>query len=686
MNKRKKILVALLLSMATATGVMAQDGNMAFGCTATASTEAGSHTADKAVDGNSGGDSRWESLFDGVADADAQWWSVDLGAAREFDMIQIVWEGAYAKAFRIVAGNKADFSDAAVIVERDETLTSLTQNYDLDKAVTARYVRFEGVERALPYGYSFYEFGVYKKSAPVLTMLTATPADNLCRVGGSIDIACSALDQYGRQMDAGSVSYDVSPAGAGTFRGNTYTPAMTGAALITARAGGVSAEPFEIVAYDGSNVASAEKVTGHNEEADAAGMGLAFDGNEGPGEWTLHGNTGDSEAGRTYDAWFTLDLGRDYVLSLVSVCFEGAGSSAYTIDFSADGTTWHEAAAVSHPAGINAWKDRIGTFAADASAVRYVRFMSTRAATQYGVKVREFAVYGRAVGGEIVKPSRPDDRTGAYVLDGELNAMTAEFFATDGATAYDLRGLTIAEPVTVSPQNPNAMLIVTDGQKALLSGAANIVVEAGGEYVADRIVLTDGHDVNTSMTVRAAEVAYTRMAGEGYQTLVVPFAAPVPAGARAYAMVDRTSAGVLFQESTAIEAGRSYLVTGASQLSLSATDAVLDFATVADSGDEASFCGTYATVSAAGRYILDANSQFRRAAADAVVPAFRAYLTLADGSQAKVGVVFGNATGIGAVPSAEADGDAVYSLSGIRMSGEKMKKGIYVKGGKVIVL
>lgn len=686
MNKKKKIFMSMILSLAAVFPAAAQDGNMALGCRATASTEAGAHTADKAVDGDAAGDSRWESLFNDVADADAQWWSVDLGEPREFDMIQIVWEGAYAKAFRIVVAGNEDFSDARTVIERDEMLTTLTQNYDLPEAVTARYIRFEGIERALPYGYSFYEFGIYKKTAPVLTTLTAVPSAEMCRLGGSITVDCSALDQYGSAIDADNVMFEVSPADAGTFSGNTFTPAAVGVATITARAGEVSAAPFDIVCYDGSNIASADKVTGCNEEADAATMAFAFNGDEGPGEWILHGNTGDTEDDRTYDAWFTLDLGKDYGLSMVSVCFEGASSAAYTIAFSADGEEWTEAAAVSHAPGINAWKDRIGGFTADASAVRYIRFMSTVAATQYGVKVREFAVYGRAVEGELIASREPDAATGATVLDGELNDATAAFFADDNSTAYDMRGVNITAAMAITPVNPNAMFIVTPAQAGLLAGTPNIIIYNAGEYRAASIVLTDRHDVNTRLAVKAAEVSYSRTATDGYQTLVVPFAAAVPAGIRAYALVDRTPAGILFQESLTLEAGVPYLITGGAALSLSASDALLDFRLTPNNGDDATFEGTYAMLQAVpGSYILDAGGMFRRTADGATVPAFRAWLTLTDASAAKMAVVFGDETGISTPATAVTESPA-YTIGGVKIpAGSKPLKGLIVENGRKTV-
>lgn len=680
---RKRLIGIILGVLAATVPSAAQEENMALGCPATASSEVGAHTADKAVDGNPAGDSRWESRFDGD-DADDQWWSVDLREPREFDMIQIVWEGAYARRFRIEAANAADFSDAVTIVERDEQLTSLTRTYDLAAAVTARYVRFVGIERALPYGYSFFEFGVYKKTAPVVTRLTAVASADMCRLGGSVTIDCAAEDQYGAPMAVGEVSYEVSPADAGVFNSNVYTPLKTGTAVITVRSAGVAAPPVEVVGYDGSNVAAADKVTGHNDEADVATMGLAFDGNEGPGEWVLHGNTGDSEAERTYDAWFAMDLGKDYAVSMVSVCFEGASSSAYAVSFSADGETWTEAVSVTHPAGINAWKDRLGRFTADASRVRYVRFWSTQAATQYGVKVREFSVFGRAVDGEIVRSAQPDATTGAFVLDGELNEVTAAFFDEDNAMAYDMRSVMVKTPMAITPLNPNAMFIVTEEQKTSLAGTPNLVTVTADGYASDRITLRDGSDVNTLLTVRAAEVSYVRAASDELQTLVVPFATAVPADLRAYSLVDRTSSGLLFQETLTLTAGTPYIISGNRALELTATDAVVDFTCTTDSGDDAAFTGTYRRMTAAEAgtfvYVLDDKSQFRLASATAEIPPFRAWVTAEDASMAKMGVVFGDVTGFERIAGEVAAPETVkeFSLGGIRTTG----RGIVVTKGR----
>ena len=154
----KKTLVMLVALIATMTAFA---DNIALN----KPTKATSGDAALAVDGNEG--TRWESE-QGV---DPQTWQVDLGSAQEFESIQILWEGAYAKTFTIEAGNDIDadgyLTGGTVIVSKSDVdlAGQMKQTYTLDAPVTARYVKFTGTERATPYGYSFFEFRVLTPSA-----------------------------------------------------------------------------------------------------------------------------------------------------------------------------------------------------------------------------------------------------------------------------------------------------------------------------------------------------------------------------------------------------------------------------------------------------------------------------------------------------------------------------------------
>ncbi|MET0256672.1 MAG: discoidin domain-containing protein, partial [Luteibacter sp.] len=106
-----------------------------------------------AVDGDAR-NTRWAS----EQKNDDAWFTVDLGSVRTFNRVVIKWENAHASAYKIQYSNSKDsgYQDAY------STDTSLggTEDFTFD-AVSARYVRMQGMKRATDYGYSFYEFEVY---------------------------------------------------------------------------------------------------------------------------------------------------------------------------------------------------------------------------------------------------------------------------------------------------------------------------------------------------------------------------------------------------------------------------------------------------------------------------------------------------------------------------------------------
>ena len=353
-----------------------------------------------AIDDNTG--TRWESEH-GV---DPQTLTIDLGQSRTFNTIQIVWEGAYAKDFAVsTSSDSATWTPVLTIEDQYLLPEERTQTHFIEQT-TARYIQFHGTERALDYGYSFYEFRVYLTGTSTLTTLEAKPAVNLTKLGEGNTITIIQKDQNGLPMEgAGEVTYTVLPAGAGTVTNNIYTPAKVGSALIKAAIGEIEATPFEVFAYDGENVAASSdkessKVIAQsdiNPELDANNAYYAVDNNDATiWQGCYNGEAGDGdEAARTYDAWFTVDLGAYYDVNMVYILFEGASSQMYHVDFSEDNAAWTTTYTYEGNAGINAHVRAIyGDDLKNASKVRYVRFWSTKAATQWGVKMYDFKVFG----------------------------------------------------------------------------------------------------------------------------------------------------------------------------------------------------------------------------------------------------------------------------------------------------
>lgn len=130
--------------------------NLARGAATTASTyqadgPGAPYPPQAATDGDTA--TRWASAW-----ADPQWLQVDLGGRQAFDHVQLIWEAAFGKAYEI------QFSDDAANWRTVYSTTSGDGGADdLAISATARYVRMSATQRGSAYGYSLYEFGVYRR-------------------------------------------------------------------------------------------------------------------------------------------------------------------------------------------------------------------------------------------------------------------------------------------------------------------------------------------------------------------------------------------------------------------------------------------------------------------------------------------------------------------------------------------
>ncbi len=143
-------LAAALLAVVPAEQAQAAPVLLSQGKSVTASSQEHYGTpATAAVDGDNG--TRWSS-----AASDPQWIRVDLGAPASLSQVELRWETAYAKSYRIeTSQNGTDWSTAY------STTTGNGGAETVNVSGTARYVRMLGTVRATQYGYSLWEFKVY---------------------------------------------------------------------------------------------------------------------------------------------------------------------------------------------------------------------------------------------------------------------------------------------------------------------------------------------------------------------------------------------------------------------------------------------------------------------------------------------------------------------------------------------
>ncbi|MCU6712896.1 DUF4855 domain-containing protein [Paenibacillus sp. J5C_2022] len=137
--------------------IYAAAGNLALDKPAQASTvEAGkaAYSASKAVDGLAA--TRWSSEI-----RDDNWFQIDLGEPAVMDTVRIHWEYARAKTYKLLVSldgqnwsNVTSDNNGIITAKEGKEVVSFP-------SVEARYLKFEGVERATFYGYSFYELSIY---------------------------------------------------------------------------------------------------------------------------------------------------------------------------------------------------------------------------------------------------------------------------------------------------------------------------------------------------------------------------------------------------------------------------------------------------------------------------------------------------------------------------------------------
>ncbi|MFG3556173.1 discoidin domain-containing protein [Micromonospora sp. NPDC047557] len=143
-------LVAALTPAVATAPAQAAPTLLSQGRPATASsTENAGTPASAAVDGNTG--TRWASAF-----SDPQWLQVDLGARATISQVNLLWEGAYGRAFQLQTSD-----DAATWTTIYSTTTGAGGTQNLTVTGAGRYVRMYGTARGTGYGYSLWEFQVY---------------------------------------------------------------------------------------------------------------------------------------------------------------------------------------------------------------------------------------------------------------------------------------------------------------------------------------------------------------------------------------------------------------------------------------------------------------------------------------------------------------------------------------------
>ncbi|GAA1041803.1 hypothetical protein GCM10009557_66380 [Virgisporangium ochraceum] len=130
-----------------------------------------------------------------------------------------------------------------------------------------------------------------------------------------------------------------------------------------------------------------------------------------PASAAVDGNTGTRWASAFADPqWLQVDLGSSTTISRVVLRWEAAYARAFTVQTSANGSSWTTVHTTTNGAG------GVQDLAVSGSG-RYVRVHGTQRATQYGYSLWEFQVYGASTGTQPPPPSGPIVRVSEFLAD-----------------------------------------------------------------------------------------------------------------------------------------------------------------------------------------------------------------------------------------------------------------------------
>lgn len=346
-------------------------------------------------DGNT--DSRWGSN----GGTDTEWYQIKWPIAQTFNTITIMYEGAMNSAnapsleYIIQTSNDGEnWTDRATCTTKLNGGEWLS--IPLGENVTASYVRFQGVKRG-NYGYSFWELGVYKLGeALALSSLQITPDKTDIILNSTASFTAVGKDQLGGIFNTGVLTWTSSDTSVGTVADGVFTAIAAGTTNVTASnsTSTVISNEVTMTAIDAVKI---DLATNNDyriypiEETSNNGKINAFDSDLGS-LWVLHGSTAADESSRTYNTGFIADLGGVYDITNVSIKFEGACSQAFTLSFAGEDGVFGAAV---YNGGHNTTETHTETFSGETvTNARYVKFLSTKAQSQHGVKIMDFTIDG----------------------------------------------------------------------------------------------------------------------------------------------------------------------------------------------------------------------------------------------------------------------------------------------------
>ena len=320
----------------------------------------------------------------------------------------------------------------------------------------------------------------------------------------------------------------------------------------------------------------------------------------------------------------------------------------------------------------------VGTYVAKVTGYKYLK--GVKAANDWGSSAAKVSMAYMCTGAPVAYVP-----TNKYALVGEVtgSATLSDALADANATCYDATGVTGTGVDLTGVANPNALFIAGDG---VLANTKNVIVSD----VCANLELVDGKPFKAPAAFTATNAKFTKTISKaGYGTMVIPFAAALPTGVKAYNLTGVSGTAITTTDAATIAANKPVLLEAAEgNCEFTATSAAI--AGSEDASTNGLLNGTYAGAKAAAdanNYVLQNGDAglgfFLVTGTEATVNPFRAYLNTDVSAPEFLAIEGLGITGIEAVKATESKGE-FFNLAGQRVA--QPAKGLYIVNGKKVIV
>lgn len=485
------------------------------------------HTLEMAIDG----DEETYYEFNGAWGGGNSWFIVDLGSEHIIESIGASYGdlsgGTVKFGYAMELGTFEDFpNNSQWAWGNDAVPAGWTHTAALQRAsnavvthnfatpVRARYISVRDTDNpnGKPQLKELYIKGE-QVSASVATSLAVSVEPAGLFAGETATVSCSVLDQYGNAMTTGATPA-ITVSGA-DYADGVITAGAKGTVTVSATLGELSAETAITVADVNDYCIGGATITSDTSKSDAS---FATDGGADPRN---HGGLfviTENESAGEHEHWILADLHKTYDLDMIIAIWEGACPADYDVYVGPDEESLVKLYSISGHTQ-NTWYDRFS--GRDMTGVRFIKIVSTRNATGYGIKLFDLKAYGTSdtesiatsitvsANGDLIST---DEKVtlGGEVLDqfgGKMPELTIEYACSNPAA-------TISGNEFIASAIGTYSVVATCGDLTSEPVEINVVADAatkltsvesatlnGGEITHNVLTAETVHDVNQPIEI-----------------------------------------------------------------------------------------------------------------------------------------------------------------------------------------